>query len=120
MCRRVVVAAVRLLAVLLFGFSGALGLFFGGLFTMSMIEEASLSKSIGVAAASALGPWLAVQLLVRRLRLPQTLSGLRPDQLAVLALGSAAATRCSRSIAPTPIPACRRTTRSGSSTSSRR
>lgn len=87
-------AAVRLLAVLLFGFAGALGLFFGGLFTMSMIEEASLSKSIGVAAASALGPWLAVHLLVRRLRLPQTLSGLGPAQLAVLAIGSAAASVC--------------------------
>jgi len=87
-------AAVRLLAVLLFGFAGALGLFFGGLFTMSMIEEAGLSKSICVAAASGFGPWLAVQLLVRRLRLPQTLSGLGPAQLALLAVGSAAASVC--------------------------
>lgn len=87
-------AAVRLLAVLLFGFAGALGVFLGGIFTMSMIEEASLSKALGIAAASALGPWIAVQLLLRRLRLPDTLAGLGAQQLAVLAVGSAAASAC--------------------------
>jgi hypothetical protein len=84
-------AAVRLLAVLLFGSAGALGLFVGGLFTMSMIEEAPLPKALGIAGVSALAPLLAVGLTLRRLRLPASLSGLGTRHLVLLALASAAA-----------------------------
>lgn len=84
-------AAVRLLAVLLFGWAGALGLFLGGVFTMSMIEEAPLHKALGIAACSALAPLLAVGLMLRRLRLPSSLCGLGSRHLALLALASAAA-----------------------------
>lgn len=84
-------AAVRLLAVLLFGTAGALGLFLGGLFTMTVIEEADASKALGVAAVSALAPLMAVGLMLRRLRLPSSLCGLGTRQLALLAVASAAA-----------------------------
>jgi hypothetical protein len=84
-------AAVRLLAVLMFGTAGALGLFLGGVFTMTMIEEASWPKALGIAACSALAPLLAVGLMLRRLRLPSSLCGLRTRHLALLAVASAAA-----------------------------
>jgi hypothetical protein len=84
-------AAVRLLAVLMFGTAGALGLFLGGIFTMSMIEEAPWPKVVGIAAVSALAPLLAVGLMLRRLRLPASLCGLGTRHLALLAVASAAA-----------------------------
>lgn len=83
-------AAVRLLAVLLFGSAGALGLFVGGLFTMSFIEEAPWPKALGIAGVSALAPLMAVGLMLRRLRLPASLCGLGTRDLALLALASAA------------------------------
>lgn len=83
-------AAVRLLAVLLFGSAGAVGLFMGGLFTMSVIEEAPWPKVLGIAGVSALAPLLAIGLMLQRLRLPSSLCGLGTRHLILLALASAA------------------------------
>ena len=83
-------AAVRLLAVLLFGSAGALGLFVGGFVTMSMVEEAPWPKSLCVAAVSSLAPLMAVGLMLRRLRLPSNLRGIGTRHLVLLALVSAA------------------------------
>lgn len=83
-------AAVRLLAVLLFGSAGALGLFLGGLVTMSVIEDAPWPKAVGIAGVSALAPLLAIGLMLQRLRLPASLCGLGTRALVLLALASAA------------------------------
>lgn len=77
-------AAIRMLAVVLFGWSGVLGLFLGALFTNQLFGEVALVAAITVSALSALGPWLAFRTCTQCLKLPDDLAGLRPSHLLIL------------------------------------
>lgn len=84
-------AALRLVAVLLFGWRGALGLFLGALVTQGGPPEADPLQGVVLAAISAAAPWAAVQLAMRLLSIPSDLAGLRLGHLAVLAAATSAA-----------------------------
>ena len=84
-------AALRLVAALLFGWRGALGLFLGALLTQDPSPAADPLQGVVLAAISAAAPWAAVQLGMRLLSLPSDLTGLRLGHLAVLAAATSAA-----------------------------
>ncbi|MFY9137002.1 hypothetical protein [Zwartia sp.] len=82
-------AAIRMLAVMIGGWSGALGLFVGAILTnLSLLELEPFNVMI-LAALSALGPVIAVHLCTRWLQLPGDLSGLQRSQLLVFAVAGA-------------------------------
>ncbi len=76
-------AAVRPLAILLFGVRGAAGLFLGSLLTMSLFTDAPVERVVSVAAISALAPLIAVTCVVRCLALRHHLRGLTTLHLVV-------------------------------------
>jgi len=78
-------AAIRVLAVMVCDWAGALGLFVGALFTHQTDPAASLSDGLVLAFLSATGPLLACWLCTRLLSLPTTLTGLSARQLLVFA-----------------------------------
>ena len=77
-------AALRMLAVVLFGWPGVLGLFLGALFTNQLFGEVSPVAAVTVSALSALGPWLAFRTCTQWLNLPNDLAGLKPRHLLML------------------------------------
>jgi len=79
-------AALRVLAVLLFGWRGALGLFIGALITFDMTLGHSGLSILAQAALSALAPWVAVCWTVRWLKMSADLQGLNFKQLALLCI----------------------------------
>jgi hypothetical protein len=82
-------AAIRMLAVMIGGWSGALGLFVGAILTnLSLIELEPFNVMV-LAALSALGPVIAVNLCTRWLQLPGDFSGLQRSQLLVFAVAGA-------------------------------
>jgi hypothetical protein len=82
-------AAIRMLAVMIGGCAGALGLFFGAILTnLSLLEVEPLNAMV-LAALSALGPVVAVHLCTRWLQLPVDLGGLQRSQLLVFAVAGA-------------------------------
>ncbi len=82
-------AAIRMLAVMIGGWAGALGLFVGAILTnLSLLELEPLNVMV-LAALSALGPVIAVHLCTRWLQLPGDLSGLQRSQLLVFAVAGA-------------------------------
>lgn len=83
-------AAVRLLAVLLFGGWGALGLGVGTLITNVPIFGLMTVPSVSVATLSAMAPYLAVQAGRVLLHLPATLQGITGVSLLQLGALSAA------------------------------
>lgn len=83
-------AAVRVAAVLLFGISGAVGLFLGALITSSPELSGGLFESLLAAAVSALAPLTAVYLVRRRLAISADLHGLSFGQLAAMSFAGAA------------------------------
>lgn len=83
-------AALRLVSVLLLGFPAALGLMAGTFYTCDPVLRLDDWQAIGISALSGLGPWVAVLLSRRLLRLPEDLEGLAPRHLAVLSLMGAA------------------------------
>lgn len=83
-------AALRLVAVLLFGWRGALGLFLGALVTQDSSPAEDPFQGVVLAAISAAAPWAAVQLGLRLLAIPRDLAGLRLNQLALLAAATSA------------------------------
>lgn len=83
-------AALRPLAVLLFGWRGAAGLFVGGLLAMVLFEDMPTSHMLAICAVSALAPWVAVTLMLRYFGLPSRLDGLTPRHLLTIAFGCAA------------------------------
>jgi len=83
-------AAVRVAAVLLFGISGAVGLFVGSLITSSPELSGGLSESLLAAAVSALAPLTAVHLVRLRMGISADLHGLSFGQLAVMSIAGAA------------------------------
>lgn len=82
-------AAVRLLAVLLWGWEGCLGIWLGTLVTNQALFGTATQASLAVASISALAPWLAVGAARMLLAIPSDLAGLRPASLLVLAGASA-------------------------------
>jgi hypothetical protein len=82
-------AAVRVLAVLLFGWRGALGLFMGALITFDMTLGDSGLSILVQTALSALAPWAAVHWTARWLKMNTDLQGLNFRQLALLCLAGA-------------------------------
>jgi hypothetical protein len=87
-------AAIRLLAILVFGLRGAIGLFVGGLVTMTLSSEAPVERVLAVAALSALAPMIAVTLALNCLKLERDLGGITPRQLLALVVASAAVSVC--------------------------
>ncbi len=77
-------AALRLVAVLIFGWKGALGLFLGALIT-SALMDAGWPENVMLPALSALGPVLAVKLARDHLGWSVDLQGLRYAHLVLLA-----------------------------------
>lgn len=70
-------AAVRIIAVLLAGYSGALGLFIGAFITNSPILGVSFQQAILLSLFSALGPVIAVMVTLYVLQIAGNLNGLR-------------------------------------------
>lgn len=83
-------AALRPLAVLLFGWRGVVGLFAGGLLTFATFEDMPPTQAMAVAGVSALAPWIAVTLMLRFLGVSPRLDGLTPRHLLMIAAGCAA------------------------------
>jgi len=80
-------AAVRLLSVMLFGWRGALGIWFGTMYlTHGTVFESNLFEALGVATLSALGPLVAVSLTMRHLKIQLDLQGLTANRLVVFAV----------------------------------
>jgi hypothetical protein len=83
-------AAVRPLAILLFGLRGAAGLFLGSLLTMSIFTDAPLDRVVSVAAISGLAPLIAVTCVLRCLALRHHLRGLTTLHLMIIVVASSA------------------------------
>ena len=82
-------AAIRMLAVMVGGWLGALGLFFGALLTNLAQLWYEPFNALVIGALSALGPLVAVHMCTRWLRLPNDLAGLQHSQLMVYAVAGA-------------------------------
>ena len=82
-------AAIRMLAVMVGGWAGALGLFFGAIITNMGLLEFEPFNVLVLAALSALGPLIAVHICTRWLNLPTDLAGLQRSQLMAFALAGA-------------------------------
>lgn len=82
-------AAIRMFAVMINGWAGTLGLFFGAILTnLSQLEFEPLNALV-LAGLSALGPLAAVHLCTRWLQLPVDFAGLQRSQLLVFAAAGA-------------------------------
>jgi len=79
-------AAIRMLAVMINGWAGVLGLFFGAILTNLSQLEFEPTNVLMLAGLSALGPLAAVQLCTRWLQIPVDLAGLKRSQLLVFAV----------------------------------
>ncbi len=82
-------AGLRLIAVLVLGWRGVLGLWLGAVATTpnaAFFEDAWSWESVTGAAAAALAPWLAVAMTRGRLDLRPDLSGLRAADLVLLSI----------------------------------
>lgn len=82
-------AAIRMLAVMIGGWAGSLGLFFGAILTNVGSLEFEPLNVLVLAGLSALGPLAAVHLCTRWLQIPVDLSGLQRSQLLVFAVAGA-------------------------------
>lgn len=80
-------AALRLIAVLVLGWRGVLGLWLGTLATNTTVfDNIWVPESLGLAAVSALAPWLAVAMTRGKLELRPDLSGLDAVDLVALSV----------------------------------
>jgi hypothetical protein len=82
-------AALRVLAVLLFGWRGALGLFFGAWITFDPTMGHSDLSILVQTVLSALAPWVAVHWTARWLNISADLKGLNFRQLTLLCVAGA-------------------------------
>ncbi len=83
-------AAVRVLAVLLLGRRGAVGLVLGALFTLSP-QDVTMPNAIILPLTSGLAPWLAVCGWKRLFRVRDDLFGIHPLHIVFLSVGCAIA-----------------------------
>jgi hypothetical protein len=79
-------AAIRMLAVMVGGWAGALGLFLGALLTNLSLLKYEPFNIVILAVLSTIGPLAAFNLCTRWLKLPRDLSGLQRSQLLVFAV----------------------------------
>ena len=82
-------AVVRVLAVLLAGSAGVVGLFIGALFTNLPIDSVNLIDATVLTSLTALNPLLAVWLVIRFFGIKSDLSGLRWWHLVAFAAAGA-------------------------------
>lgn len=82
-------AAIRMLAVMVGGWAGALGLFLGAILTNLSLLKYEPFNIVILAGLSTLGPLVAFNLCTRWLKLPQDLAGLQRSQLLVFAVAGA-------------------------------
>lgn len=78
-------AALRVLAVLLAGYAGAVGLFLGALITNQALIGINLLHALALSALSAIGPVVAVWLSLRWIGVSSELTGLKWWHLFVFA-----------------------------------
>ena len=95
-------AALRLVAVLLFGLVGAAGLFVGALLTQLNAGSPDVAEAVALASISALAPWLTVQAALRWLGIPRDLRGMQWRQLALIAAACAAVCSLAHQLYLTP------------------
>ena len=84
-------AALRLLAVLLFGDVGAIGLVIGAFYTLPPLASGELVHGMVLAGTSGLAPLIAVGIGRRHFAIASDLAGLRALHIVVLAISCAAA-----------------------------
>jgi hypothetical protein len=77
-------AALRLVAVLICGWRGVLGLLIGALIT-NWLMQVPWPQAVALSILSATGPWVAVRLATDHLKLPTDLHGLRFSHLLLFA-----------------------------------
>ncbi len=82
-------AAIRMLAVMVGGWTGTLGLFLGAILTNLSLLKYEPFNIVMLAGLSALGPLVAFNLCTRWLKLPRDLAGLHHSQLLVFAVAGA-------------------------------
>ena len=82
-------AASRMFAVMVGGWAGTLGLFFGAILTNLSLLKYEPFNIVMLAGLSALGPLVAFNLCTRWLKLPRDLAGLQHSQLFVFAVAGA-------------------------------
>ncbi|MFM7008485.1 MAG: hypothetical protein ACKO0Z_04020 [Betaproteobacteria bacterium] len=82
-------AAIRMLAVMVLGWVGVVGLFIGALLTTDIGTHSGWHNAIVIASLSALGPFVAVRSCTQWLGLGQDLSDLRPAQLLIFSVAGA-------------------------------
>lgn len=83
-------AAIRVLAVMLFGWAGVVGLFLGSCITIGPDVAPNWAHAGAISLVSALAPLIAVRACHRRLNLPDTLAGLNPRNLLCFSIAGAA------------------------------
>jgi hypothetical protein len=79
-------AAIRMFAVMVGGWAGALGLFLGAILTNLSLLKYEPFNIVMLAGLSTIGPLLAFNLCTHWLNLPRDLSGLQRGQLVVFAV----------------------------------
>jgi len=82
-------AAIRMLAVMMGGWTGVLGLFVGAMVTNWLSMELEFLNGLTLALLSALGPLAAVYSCTRLLSLPKDFQGLQSSQLLLFAFAGA-------------------------------
>jgi hypothetical protein len=82
-------AAIRMFAVMVGGWAGALGLFLGAILTNLSLLKYEPFNILVLAVLSTLGPLVAFNLCTHWLKLPQDLAGLQRSQLLVFAVAGA-------------------------------
>jgi len=83
-------AAIRMLAVMVFGWAGVAGLFIGSWITIGPDVQYNWAHAAAISLVSALAPLIAVRTCQRRLGLPDTLAGLKPRNLLCFSILGAA------------------------------
>lgn len=82
-------AAIRVLAVMVFGPAGVIGLFIGSYLTIEPEVQENMVHAGMISLVSAVAPLIAVRFCQTRLALPDTLAGLRPRNLFCFSLAGA-------------------------------
>lgn len=91
-------AALRVLAVLLFGWRGSIGIFLGCLITYIPDMGGTVANGLVLAVVSALAPLVAVGLTSQWLKVPADLKGLSFRQLSIMSLLGAASSALSHTL----------------------
>lgn len=78
-------AFIRMLAVMIFEFAGALGLVLGAYISRDLTLAHSLTPIV-LALISGIGPYLSMKLCQRSFSLPESFDGLRPQHLFIFAI----------------------------------